>query len=227
MHISGVLFDGDGVVFDSEELSVISFMKNLNTFGIDLTRPECTRFIGCGTEIVLETLERERGLKIDYRQFVDRRDAIYEQVCFESNGPQRTQGIVRLLDWLDAHRVPYAIASSASPAKVRFNLAQTGLLERFSVVVNGEDVKRGKPAPDIFLEAARRLDVPPQACLVLEDSLNGLRGAIAAGCIAVAIEGTHPDTDLRRLTEYVFKNPGALCDELETHGFDRFDCGCD
>jgi len=94
-----------------------------------------------------------------------------------------------VLAFLDGVAAPYpkAIASSTRRETIDANLRQVGLLARFPVRVSGRDVPRGKPAPDVFLEAARQLGVAPEACVVFEDSPHGVAGAAAAGMRAVAV----------------------------------------
>lgn len=96
-------------------------------------------------------------------------------------------GVARLLDLLDELRLPRAIATSSHHADVRRNLAAHGMAGRFDAVVAHGDYARGKPAPDPFLVAAGRLGVPPQLCLALEDSHNGVRSAAAAGMAVVMV----------------------------------------
>lgn len=212
--IRGVLLDGDGVVFDSEELSILAFLRTLEEFNIVYTRPECGRFIGRGTAELLADINGEHGCRIGLDDYVRRRDAMYERCCHEVDGPRPMAGIRELLDLLGAIGIPYAIASSASPGKLAFNLDRSGLRPRFPVTVNGEEVARGKPAPDIFVEAARRLGVDIGGCVVLEDSVNGLRGAIAAGAVPIAIEGSHPREELAALTSRIYKHPGEFAAAL-------------
>jgi HAD superfamily hydrolase (TIGR01509 family) len=97
-------------------------------------------------------------------------------------------GLVRLLDRLDARGLPYAIATSAPAENVVHTLREIGLATRLPAVVRGDEVSRGKPAPDVFLAAAARLGVPPDACLAFEDAPSGVRAARAAGmrCVGVA-----------------------------------------
>ena len=86
-------------------------------------------------------------------------------------------------------RVPISVASNGRLANVQASLRATGLLPLFDLIVSADDVARGKPAPDVFLEAARRMRVPPAECVVLEDSEEGLRAATAAGMRAVDVRG--------------------------------------
>jgi HAD superfamily hydrolase (TIGR01509 family) len=103
-------------------------------------------------------------------------------------------GVVELLDLLDELRLPRAIATSASHSTVQQHLAVHGLTDRFHGVVAHGDYAAGKPAPDPFLKAAKRLGVVPSLCLALEDSHNGVRSASAAGMMAVMVPDLIPPT---------------------------------
>ena len=100
--------------------------------------------------------------------------------------------LLELLAWLEGEAIPKAVATSTRKSRAEAKLSRTGLLPRFSTLVGGDEVACGKPAPDIFLEAAARLAIDAGACLVLEDSEPGMRGAIAAGMAAVMV----PDLSL-------------------------------
>ena len=126
------------------------------------------------------------------------------QAELDRSGLPIKPGLLELLDQLDAWGVPYAIASSSKRKTIQRNLGLAHLLVRFPIVVGGEEVQHGKPAPDIFLEAARRLNAAPAECLVLEDSEAGIRGAHAAGMVAVMIPDLKPPSEeMRRLARTV------------------------
>jgi len=96
-------------------------------------------------------------------------------------------GLHELVDWLERERVPRAVATSTRRSRACAKLERVALYSRFAALVGGDEIARGKPAPDIFLEAAARLGVPPADCLVLEDSAPGVAGAIAAGMSAIMV----------------------------------------
>lgn len=205
-----VLFDGDGVVFDSEGYSSQAFIRLMQRHGLHFTEEQLIPWTGVSVLIILEALERDYGLKLDKEQYQAERDACYREICLADGGPRRTPGIGDLLDALQAAGKPWALATSASADKLAFNLEQTALAERFPVRVLGHEVPRGKPAPDIFEEAARRIGADPARCLVLEDSVAGLRAARAAGATPIAIAGSHPEQELRAETRLVFADPAAV-----------------
>jgi HAD superfamily hydrolase (TIGR01509 family) len=100
-------------------------------------------------------------------------------------------GLAELLDWIEETGLARAVATSTRRERARAKLARTNLLPRFQALVGGDEIPRGKPAPDIFLEAAARLQLRPGDCMVLEDSLPGYLAARAAGMAAIVV----PDGD--------------------------------
>jgi HAD superfamily hydrolase (TIGR01509 family) len=115
-----------------------------------------------------------------------------------SNGVPVKTGVVELLDFLAAKGLPLAVATSAARATAERNLGRAGLLERFTALATRDDVENVKPAPDIYLEAARRLGVPPAHCVAFEDSSVGIVAAHAAGMRAVMVIDILPPTEEAR-----------------------------
>ena len=113
------------------------------------------------------------------------------------DGVAQKPGLRELLDWLEGENVARAVATSTRRDRAEAQLTQQGLLERFALLVGGNEVERGKPAPDIFLLAASRLAVAAADCVVLEDSEPGVRAALAAGMMPIMVPDLHrPSPDL-------------------------------
>ena len=107
------------------------------------------------------------------------------------------EGLIELLDWLEDAGIPKAVATSTRRDRARAKLAAKDLLPRFTGLVGGDEVTRGKPAPDIFLAAARLLGETADGCIVLEDSEPGVRAALAAGMVPIMVPDMHlPSADL-------------------------------
>ncbi len=114
------------------------------------------------------------------------------------------EGLLELLDWLETAGIAKAVATSTRRDRAQAKLRATALLPRFSALVGGDEVARGKPAPDIFLAAARLLGQPVEACIVLEDSEPGVRAALAAGMIPIMVPDLHlPSAELLALEPLV------------------------
>ena len=105
----------------------------------------------------------------------------------EREGIAVKPGLLALLEWLDTLGIPRVVATSTRHERAKVHLARCALLSRFHALVGGDEVAHGKPAPDIFLLAAARLDANPAECIVLEDSEHGIRGALAAGMIPIMV----------------------------------------
>ena len=112
----------------------------------------------------------------------------------QDNVPIKT-GLIELLDYLKEHGYKIAVATSTNYEKVMHNFDVTGIQGRFDAVVCGDMIERSKPAPDIYLRAAQLLEVPPQECMALEDSPNGIRSGAAAGMYTVMIPDMIPATE--------------------------------
>lgn len=201
---AAVIFDADGVLFDSEGLSLRAFRETCREWGIELTGEELDAAVGLTSEQLARDYSRRYNVAIDPPDFVRRKQARYEETCLREGGPAAFPGVVDFLGLLHRQGIPHAIGSSGGHDKIRWNLARSGVPGTFGAIVSGVDVARSKPAPDTFLEAARRLGAVPAACVVVEDSLNGLRAARAAGCLAIGIASSFPGERLVPESDLVF-----------------------
>jgi HAD superfamily hydrolase (TIGR01509 family) len=187
--LEAVVFDFDGTILDSETAEFESHVQLFSECGATLTLEEWCEGVGIVTPHdywFVQLCARARNPPGDYEQFLERRSAYFRtRVRWEPMA-----GIGELIDELTAARVPCAIASTASGDWVTRALLQLRLTERFNAVVTGDQVERGKPAPDVYLEAARRLGVDPGSCVAVEDSGPGLAAAGAAGMKTVIIPHT-------------------------------------
>ena len=124
-----------------------------------------------------------------------------------------------MLSYLHGQGIPLAVASSTIEEIVRRNLTDTDLLRYFDKVIGGDQIRHGKPAPDIFLTAAEVLDRPPEECFVIEDSFHGIRAAHFAGCRPVMVPDVlEPTAEIAALAEEIFPTL------LETEEYFRFLC---
>jgi HAD superfamily hydrolase (TIGR01509 family) len=172
-----VIFDCDGVLIDSEVISANMLIAELKLYGVEMDLDFVSRhFLGRSYPVVLTEVREQFGVALpdhfeaDYRRRLLAAFAQDLQVM-----PGAAEVIARL-------GRPYALATSSSPQRTAQALALTGLDKVFGPrVFTASQVARGKPAPDLFLHVAAEMGVAPQACLVLEDSLNGIRAGLAAG----------------------------------------------
>ena len=187
-----LIFDCDGVLVDSERLAHEVLCEMLAEVGISLTLREAfDRFMGSSTEKCLAVLHELLGdaPPADFMtRYGERSSAAFRA------GLSPVDGITPLLEALT---LPYCVASNGPREKMRFTLGHTGLLPRFEGrLFSAQDVQRPKPAPDLFLHAARTLGAAPAQCVVIEDSPTGVAAARAAG---MTVYGFAAMTDPARL----------------------------
>lgn len=180
MAIHTLLFDFDGIVVDTEWAIYQAWLRTFQAHGQDLPLELYTRCIGSDfdTWSPKRHLEDLIGSRIDWQDLDTQRQ---QEIVSELEGSQAMPGVIELLDHLDALEVPAAVVSSSSHHWVEGWLERIKLRQRFKTVICRGDAPRIKPAPDLYLEAACRLEFEPADCLVIEDSMNGMRSAIAAG----------------------------------------------
>jgi HAD superfamily hydrolase (TIGR01509 family) len=174
-----VIFDCDGVLVDSERLSVSLDVKLLARLGWPLTEAEIIeRWVGRTEAAMRAEIEAHlgRSVETEWAAFGD------EYVRLFATDLKPVEGVLAAVDAVQAAGLATCVASSGDHAKIRRNLATTGLLDRFDGrIFSGDDVEHGKPAPDLFLLAARVMGVEPARCAVIEDSRHGVAAARAAG----------------------------------------------
>lgn len=188
-----VIFDMDGLLFDTEALYRDALGAAARGMGRDMPEPVFHSLIGLPGEASRRLLLDHFGEDFDV-------DGLWDASAEHFHALARGQdflkaGVREILDLLDALALPRAIATSSRHQDVAFNLGRHGLEGRFHAVAARGDYSRGKPHPDPFVVAAQRLQVDPSHCLALEDSHNGVRSAAAAGMMTVMIPDLLAPTD--------------------------------
>ncbi len=180
MAFSAVLFDFDGVLVDTEWAIYQAWLRTFQAHGHDLPLEIYTHCIGSdfATWSPKTHLEELTGLAFDWHDLDARRQ---EEILGELTHEGTMPGVIGLLEQLTAGGIRRAVVSSSSHHWVDGWLEKLSFSEHFETVVCRGDAERIKPAPDLYLEAARRLGLAPADCLVIEDSLNGVKSAKAAG----------------------------------------------
>jgi HAD superfamily hydrolase (TIGR01509 family) len=209
-----VIFDCDGVLVDTERLTVGVEARVLTDLGWPHTAEEVVvRWMGRSSAAQLADLEERLG-PVATRSFDERTTAELGDV-FERE-LTAVEGIAHLLDHLDAAGVPTCVASSGTHERMRHTLGLTGLYDRFAGrIYSATEVEHGKPAPDLFLHAAERMGVEPSACVVVEDSVYGVQAAVAAGMTVHGFAGgLTPRADLAAAGAVTFEAMTDLVDVL-------------
>lgn len=181
------IFDMDGVLCDSEPFiaeAAIRMFKEM--YGMEVAEADFIPFVGTGEDRYLGGVAKKHGISLDLPRAKAETYRLYAE-CVQGK-LQALPGVKTFIEKAAKQGVLLAVATSADEVKLDVNLREMGLEKRqFDALVNGLEIKHKKPAPDIFLEAARRLGVAPSECVVFEDAINGVQAAKAAGARCIGI----------------------------------------
>jgi HAD superfamily hydrolase (TIGR01509 family) len=209
----GILFDCDGVLVDSEKWSCGAWLPVLAKRGIEAQLSDIEAFIGQSDNAVLDHFSQLTGLALS-QDLVAEKEAEY---FAQARGRLQTfAGIENALRKLAQAGIALAVASSGRPHKIRFSLEQVDLIDYFPILCSAVEVRRGKPAPDLFLLAAERLSIAPEKCIVVEDSIFGIQAARTAGMHALGFSSSHQAATLLKAGAHcVFSHYDQLLGALE------------
>jgi beta-phosphoglucomutase family hydrolase len=203
----GAIFDWDGVIINSAAQHETSWERLAKECGKTLPENHFKRGFGMKNEVIIPELLRWTTVPTEIRLLSLRKEAIYREVVREG-GITALEGVESWLCVLRDEEIPCVIASSTHRENITTTLDALGLGEFFSAIVTAEDVKRGKPDPEVFLTAAQRIGVEPRDAVVFEDALVGIKAAQAAGMRVVGVATTetkeklaHADWVVDRLDE--------------------------
>jgi beta-phosphoglucomutase family hydrolase len=182
-HIRGLVFDCDGTIADTMPAHYQSWVEALGPHGVEFPEALFYEMGGIPTPRIVELLNERHGHSMPVMK-----TALYKEELFEKLIPQILP-IEPVVDVIRAYdgKLPMAVATGGMRHICHKTLQTLGLLDRFQAVVTADDVKHGKPAPDIFLEAARQLGVAPNLCLAFEDANLGIQSATAAGMTVIDV----------------------------------------
>ena len=191
-----VIFDMDGVIVDSEHLSLDAFGKALSLFGINIDQEDIDYSCGLSDKNIIEYMEKKYNKKIDFDLYTRKKAEFYRENVQEK-GIHPFPKVREFIKMLEEKGIKYIIASSGNRRKIQYNLEKIGMTDLFEEILSGEDFDKSKPNPAIFLTAAHRLGVKPSGCLVIEDSINGVKAAKNARMKCIAITNTFDVDKLR------------------------------
>lgn len=196
--IQGVIFDMDGLMFDTESIWTGLWQPALARLGLPYREGLAEAVRGTNGEASRAIVRSFYGPDCDAKAIMDSLQKLGTE-AFRAAPVPKKPGLDALLDWLEGQHIPAAVASSSRLEDIRCNLDNWGLAPRFAAIVAGPEVAHSKPHPEIFLTAAARLGVEPARCLVLEDSFNGVRAGAAGGFVTVMVPDLQPpDEEMRR-----------------------------
>ncbi len=205
-----VIFDCDGVLVDSEPISLAVLVEALDGAGVSMDADEAAdRFLGKSLKTMSEILHEDYGLAVDDHFLEGMRKRLYARFREE------LQPIESIRQVVEALPVSVCVASSSQPERIRLSLSVTGLIDCFEPnIFSASMVPNGKPAPDLFLHASGAMGVAPRACVVVEDSPAGVMAAQAAGMRVCAFAGGTHARNPRHRESLARLNPDILFDDM-------------
>ena len=196
METRAVIFDMDGVLVDSGAHHREAWKALLDELGVVPAEPDYWRLtIGRPSVEAVPLLLGRATSWAEAQRLAARKQDHYRRLA--AGGPALVRGVTTFVTELATRSVPRAVATSASRRDVDALLTHAGLRDRFEIVVTAEDVRRGKPDPEVYLLAARGLGVAPEHCLVFEDAVVGVQAARRAGMRTIGVSTAHTETELR------------------------------
>jgi len=203
---AAVIFDMDGLMFDTERLTIPLWDEASIKFGYRIPYDTVIKMVGISSQRARDVMLGEYGEDFPYEKIRDE----FRLLCRREydKGIPHKKGLVFLLDRLTSANIPLGVATSTRRETAMYMLEKAGIVKKFACVTGGDEVANGKPSPDIFLLAAKKLNTLPAACAGFEDSTAGLRGLHAAGIRSVFIK------DLIDPPQEVLKTVWRTCGDL-------------
>lgn len=216
MEIKAVLFDMDGLMVDTESLSTEAFINSAKAQGYNMTKEETLKVLGFTKANIYQFwIDYFQGTNVDGKKLVDDHYEYIENVLY-TVGPEKMPYVEELLKYLRENNYKIAVASSSDTADIKNNLEKTKLEKYIDEIASGAEVENGKPAPDVFLLAAKRLGVDPKDCLILEDSKAGIKAGKASGAMVFMVPDMFTvDKECEDIADRILTNLGEVIGILE------------
>ncbi len=199
----GVIFDLDGVIVDTAKFHYLAWRRLANNFGFDITEDQNEQLKGVSRVRSLEKILQWGNVTLTQDEFMEQmamKNDHYLSHVSTMTAEDILPGVSEIIDYLALQNIPIALGSASKNA--RNILDKTNLQQRFQAVVDGNDVSKAKPNPEVFLIAAAKLHVEPQNCIVFEDSLAGVQAANIANMTSIGIG----DKEILHEADYVFRD---------------------
>lgn len=205
--MKGIIFDMDGTMFDTEIISVEAMQNVAVRYGVSVTYDDALEFLGLPSMIIREKFLQKFGQSFPYDKYRQEK-IVYQNAVIQDKGVPFKPGLHELLRFAKDHDIRCAVATSTSRERTEDLLFRADLSRFFDVVICGEDVKNGKPNPDIFVLAAKRMGLTPEDCMVIEDSRNGILAASRSDAFAVLVP------DLIAMSDEMHDAADMVCKDL-------------
>lgn len=198
MSTWGAIFDFDGVILDTERHHEICWEKVAQERKASLSRQQFVNGFGVKNERFIREILGWTQDPEEIERIAKRKEALFQEHA-ATHAIGLIPGVEQFLDELTKKRVPCAIASSSILKNIELLLRHSSVKRYFSQIVSGEDVSHGKPHPEVFLKAAKKLGLAPERCVVFEDALLGVEAAVRAGSKVVALTTTFAKKEFESL----------------------------
>ena len=206
MKLKLVIFDMDGLMFDTERIYYQAWEEAMTLYGYDFGWEVYIQLVARNSHTIGLTLKKIYGENFPYEAVRDKKREIADEIIAEQSMPKKA-GLMELLDFLEEEGIKKAVATSSTREKALNYLELGGVRMRFDHIVCGSDVRESKPHPEIFEIAAKYLRVSPQQCIVLEDSKMGIKAAKAAGMYGIFIPDlVEMDEEIQKDASTTLKN---------------------
>lgn len=216
--IHAVVFDMDGVIFDSEKLVVECWKETADKYGIEGVAETCKECLGLNRTVAKERFLERYGQEFPYDIYKQEMSDLYHKRAREGALVMKP-GVVELLQFLKGRDIKIALASSTREQVVTWELSYAGIIDYFDVLVCGDMVSRSKPEPDIYLKACELLNVHPKNAFAIEDSYNGIRAACAGGLRPIMVPDlAEPTAEMEKLSEVILSSLIEVMDYIEEIG---------
>lgn len=221
MKYKAVIFDMDGVIFDSERLVLEGWQEIAAKYGIKGIEEVLPRCLGVNAQATREIFREYYGQDFPYDEYKKEASALFHSRYGNGKLPLKP-GVKELLSYLKENGYLVGLASSTRQAIVEQEIRDAGLMPYFDNLVCGDMLKSSKPEPDIYLKACENLDVEPRMAVAVEDSYNGIRSAKRAGMVPVMVpDMVQPDEEMRSLAHKICKDLFEVKNWIsETENFD-------
>lgn len=185
--LKAIIFDMDGVLIDSEPVHLEANRRLMEKLGLEFDREYYMQFIGSTTDYMWDKMKKDYNISLTPDELMTISDDFVKEINGESGYPVM-EGASELIHKLHKSGLKLAVASSSGMKRIISSIEKLKVSEEIDCVVSGQELRKPKPAPDIFLRAAEKLNVLPEECIVIEDSVNGMKAAKNAGMICVMYE---------------------------------------
>lgn len=213
LNIQGVIFDMDGLMIDTEKLLCKFWCDACKEFGYYATPDMIYPMRSLCSKYSVPMFKKIFGEDFDVMTIRARRKELMQQYI-DVHGVEKKKGLDQLLDFLKQNNIKCAVATATDYPRTEQYLKSVGVFDKFDKIVCATMVKVGKPEPYVYLEACKELNLPPNRCMALEDSPNGILSAYRAGCIPVMVPDlTQPDEDTK---QYLYTYVESLDQVIDT-----------